>query len=299
MAQLDLASDIVEEGQYESLDEQTNTSRHTRLATVGLAVTVVLFGVSAFLTQRQIEVQPDTTELGFLPVHFDHEHVFESMSNVNCQGVGEGGSTGIPQDFSGVWWMDGIPTFERLFGAGQATWTGGEEGCKSAGINVYSRDEQDRGVINDMKGNEVPCRGRLDFRIGAGGTWSYTHAWMPGSMFVQFVCGGETEGFLEVCKIGAVIRPGGLGLPGPSYWMVRSNTNLWIRYSYADIAGHTFQYYLKQILDCSGQPVDKYFHNFNSHGADKPVKEADVFGNGGDERDHVSDPGDSFWVTSK
>merc|ERR1712048_1512616 len=78
------------------------------------------------------------------------------------------------------------------------------------------------------------------------------------------------------------------------YYMVRVSKTQWIRYTPHPFGVH--QYYLKQIVDCSGNNVEPHWHQFNSDGQDKPEFQPDVFGQGGDTRRHVESVASTLYV---
>merc|ERR1711879_193953 len=150
-----------------------------------------------------------------------------------------------------------------------------------------------------MGGNEVPCRGRLDMDYYDERTWTWP-VWplMPGvrevnravklgTFKIEFVCGGEHHDFLTICKVAVPTSAAKyMAKVFPTdYYMVRVSKTQWIRYTPTHFGLH--QYYLKQIIDCSGRTVEPHWHQFNSDGWDKPEFQRDVFGRGGDTRRYV------------
>merc|ERR1712178_200690 len=153
---------------------------------------------------------------------------------------------------------------------------------------------------------EVPCRGRLNMDYFDERTWTWPASpLIPASLLsapklgafkIEFVCGGEDPEFLTICKVAvpssaakymAKVFP-------TDYYMVRVSKTQWIRYTPTPVGLH--QYYLKQIVDCSGHKVEPYWHQFNSGGWDKPEFQPDVFGQGGDTRRYVERVASSQYV---
>merc|ERR1712050_645009 len=68
--------------------------------------------------------------------------------------------------------------------------------------------------------------------------------------------------------------------------MVRVNENYWIRYSLND---GSYPYYLKRIVNCDGSRVQPNWDLYMSNGTGIPPRTKDLYGNGGDDREHVAD----------
>jgi hypothetical protein len=230
---------------------------------------------------------------------FAREEIAKMMEYVGCDGESRKGK-GIPEDFGGLWWMDGNPAPEDVSSFGQGVWTPGPHGCNTSKVYHYTDEEKKKGIIKDLYGNEVPCKGRLNMDYYDERTWAwpwifgnreFVRAVPLGAFMVEFVCGGPggRDDMLTICKV-AVPSAGAKYMAKvfpTDYYMVRVSKSQWIRYTPTHFGIH--QYYLKQITDCSGQPVEPFWKEFNSGGWAKPEFQKDVYGHGGDTR---------WWVKS-
>jgi hypothetical protein len=238
---------------------------------------------------------------------FQTTQIADNMIYSDCDGKTADGDK-IPAEFGGLWWMDGNPAgvFETVASFGHAHWRSGPEECKRSTLSAYTEEEREKGIVRSPHGDEVPCQGLLLFPFYADRIWAMPNTWMAklyaqvGTIInqnMEFVCGGASADNLTVCKLGASqglvssawnqLREWFIADPFNIAWkfsMVKVNSDSWIRYSFGD----SHQYYLKRIINCDGKEHTQHMKRFLSNGSAEPDRQADVFGNGGDDRDYVA-----------
>jgi len=267
------------------------------------------FDVEANYSKLAVSELDRRTALPWEHKTFQPEHVAENMVYVDCDGKNAVGAP-VPAIFAGLWWMDGNPAPETVASFGHATWMPGVEACKEAKMQTYSDEERNNGVLIDPFGDTVPCQGRMivpfwEDRIWAmpdthvGGT--YEKVGTAGNSNMEFVCGGNDPNDLTICKVGAStgteqremlkrmfndVKDVGAQAFNflARFSMVKVNSDYWIRYSLDGV----YPYHLKRITDCAGAKVEPHWSQFMSQGTAKPIFQKDIYGHGGDTRDHVA-----------
>merc|ERR1712187_26712 len=118
---------------------------------------------------------------------------------------------------------------------------------------------------------------------------------------MEFVCGGPSPDYFQICKVGASTGADGIAwykefgeafaeAGGQSFnamatfTMVKVSKDYWIRYSLSD---GSYPYFLKRIWNCDGTK-GPYYDLYMSDGKGVPPRNKDVFGHGGDTRPSVA-----------
>lgn len=254
-----------------------------------------------------VQKKPDFV-FGWHVVSFNREDTAQNMVTGNCDGTTPRGGT-IPPDLCGLWWQDRDPNSqEQVMSFGEATWTPGVEGCRQTTIPFYTKEERETGIIRGPFNETVPCQGRLTFFVYDHRMWAYSHgltetlaetAAIGKKMTADFVCGGQSEKYLTICKtspeIGSEMRYKVINSAintvtyFPSeFYQVRVNKDMWIRYSgYRGKTGSDYLsnvvYYPKRIIDCHGRPTE-HWNEFRQGGQKRDVK--------GPAKDHFGNPMD-------
>lgn len=271
-----------------------------------------IFCTTGFCVRHDLEVASQGfPRFGFGLQHFRREDVAKNMVFATCDGRNAIGQQ-VPALWGGLWWMDGNPAPETVASFGHAEWIPGVQACKDVKLSHYEEEEKSAGIIKDPHGNTEPCQGRMIVAFWEDRMWAmpdtlvgraYEAAGTVGDSHMEFVCGGPSQTNLTICKVGAFPGPEKAPESKIEQWrrkllelgadafnslaafsMVRVNEDYWIRYSLGD----KFPYHLKRISDCNGKPVERHWRQFLSNGTERPYVEKDIYGNGGDDREHVA-----------
>jgi hypothetical protein len=217
--------------------------------------------------------------------------VFPDENGDNADG------TSVPPEFAGLWWMDGNPASDYVASFGRSNWQSvADDGyvCQNAKITNSANDE------------EFNCLGGMDIPVYDDSNWSWHdealgHFVYGAVLGVQltytFECGGDDGGKLTYCQVypnaAIPVTAAGSWISVPpslvSFDMTRAGDDLWIRNSYiAGLDSFPHNYYLKRITMGDGSEGE-HWDDYMSHGHNPAPSVADVFGNGADERETVSD----------
>ncbi|GMI10673.1 hypothetical protein TrLO_g9010 [Triparma laevis f. longispina] len=218
----------------------------------------------------------------------------DHMIYSDCSGDNSATSTSVPPEFSGLWWMDGNPASDYVASFGRSNWQTTADGysCVSSTLTNQQTDE----TFN--------CLGGMDLNVYDENIWSWHDEALGklvygGALGValtyKFECGGDDDGKLTYCQIYPnaaipVTSDGWVTVPASlvSFDMTRGDDNLWIRNSIiAGLDSYPHNYYLKKIVNCDGTKGE-HWDDYLSHGKAAAPVIPDVFGNGADDRETVS-----------
>lgn len=227
----------------------------------------------------------------------DSRDVDKYMIYPDCNGMNKDGSV-VPPEFGGLWWMDGNPASDYVASFGASDWktvAGDGYTCKDSTIKNAQTDE------------EFECLGGMDIKVYGENVWSwhdeslgrlvYSGA-LGAKLTYKFECGGmDANGKLTYCQVypsaGIPFLDGWITVPVElvSFDMTRGDDDLWVRNSIiAGVDEYPHNYWLKNIVTCNGEH-GKYWEEYVSDGTITPEQPpmSDVFGNGADTRDKVSE----------
>lgn len=230
---------------------------------------------------------------------FETKNTADSMDYAKTDGTSLSGS--VPPEFAGLWWMDGNPASDYVASFGRSNWQSVADGyeCENSKLINAGLEEGD-------PNREIDCLGGLDINVYDENIWSWHDeslgrlvygAVLGVQLTYTFECGGDDNGKLTYCQVfpnaAIPVTAGGSWISVPpslvSFDMTRANDDLWIRNSYiAGLSNFPHNYYLKNIVKGDGSKGE-HWDDYMSHGHAQAPVEADVFGNGADTRELVSD----------
>jgi len=237
------------------------------------------------------------------------QDIAKEMLYSSCDGTNALGQK-IPKGWGGLWWMDGNPAPETVASFAHALWEPGAAGCSNAKLQHYTAEEKRTNTLKDQFGDTVECQGRMIVPFWEDRIWSMPDTQMgkqyelvgtKANSNMEFVCGGPSVDDLTICKVGASTGSDGTALYKSfmktfaaaggqafnalaNFAMVKVSADYWIRYSLSD---GSYPYFLKRIVGCNGSP-GPYWDLFMSNGTGVPPREKDLYGHGGDTREHVA-----------